>query len=124
MRCTYISVANFHSNYSLPSANRSINDVITLTQGFSAAEKDLTSQVVTLVQLLLVMAATNVIGECSFPAMRRIKTCLQSTMLQERLNANMILHVHKESTDAFNLQYLSNEFVSKSDYRKSKFPVY
>ncbi len=45
-------------------------------------------------------------------------------MLQERLNATMVLHVHKESTDAPDLQRLSNEFVSKLDYRKSKFPVY
>ena len=45
-------------------------------------------------------------------------------MLQEHLNATMVLHVHKESTDALNLQQLSNEFVSKSDYRKSEFPVH
>ena len=47
-------------------------------------------------------------------------------MLQERLNATMVLHVHKESMDALNLQRLSNdsEFVSTSDYRKSKFPMY
>ena len=82
------------------------------------------SQVVTLVQLLLVMPATNAISERSFSAMRCIKTYLRSTMLQERLNATMVLHVHKESTDALNLQRLSNEFVSKSDYRKSKFPMY
>ena len=31
----------------------------------------------------------------------------------------MVLHVHKESMDALNLQHLSNEFVSKSGYRKS-----
>ena len=114
----------FYSNYSLPSANASIHDVITLVKGFSTAEKDLMSQVVTLVQLLLVMPATNAISERSFSAMRRIKTYLRSTMLQERLNATMVLHVHKESTDALNLQRLSNEFVSKSDYRKSKFPMY
>ena len=114
----------FHSNYSLPSANGSIHDVIALVQGFSAAEKDLMSQVVTLVKLVLVMPATNAISERSFSAMRRTKTYLRSTMLQERLNATMVLHVHKESSDALNLQQLSNEFVSKSDYRKSKFPVY
>ena len=45
----------FHSNYSLPSANGSIHDVIALVQGFSAAEKDLMSQVVTLVKLVLVI---------------------------------------------------------------------
>ena len=82
------------------------------------------SQVVTLVQLLLVMPATNAISERSFSAMRLIKTYLRSTMLQECLNATMVLHVHKESMDALNLHLSSNEFVSKSDYRKSKFPMY
>lgn len=61
----------FRSNYSLPSANGPIH-VIALVQGFSAAEKDLMSQVVTLVQLVLVMPATNAISERSFSAMRRI----------------------------------------------------
>jgi len=71
----------FHSNYSLPSANGSIHDVITLVQGFSAAEKDLMSQVVTLVKLVLVMPATNAISELSFSTMRHTKTYLRSTML-------------------------------------------
>ena len=70
------------------------------------------SQVATLVKLVLVMPATTTISEHSFSALRRTKTYLRSTMLQERLNATMVLHVHKESTDALNLQCLSNEFVS------------
>ena len=113
-----------HSNYPLPSANGSIHDVIALVQGFSAAENDLMSQVVTLVKSVQVMPATNAISECSFSATRRTKTYLRSTMLQERLNATMVLHVQKESTNALNLQRFSNELVFKSDYRKSKFPVY
>ena len=59
-----------------------------------------------------------------FTAMRRIKTYLRATMSQERLNSIMILHVHKENTDELDLKLFSNEFVSKLDYRKSKFPVY
>ena len=82
------------------------------------------SQVVTLVKLVLVMPATNTISERSFSVLRRTNTYLRSTMLQERLNGTMVLHVHKESMDALNLQRLSNEFVSKSDYCKSKLPVY
>ena len=70
------------------------------------------SQVVTLVKSVQVMPATNAISERSFSAMRRTKTYLRSTMLQEHLNATMVLHVHKESADALNLHRLSNEFVS------------
>ena len=63
----------FHFNHSLPLANGSIRDVITLVQGFSDAE-ELMSQVVILVCLLLVMCATNAISEHSFSAMTCIKT--------------------------------------------------
>ena len=47
------------------------------------------SEVVKLVRLLLVMPAMNAVSERSFSAMRRIKTYLRSTMLQECLNAAM-----------------------------------
>ena len=93
-------------------------------QGFSAAEKDLMSQVVILVQLVMVIPATNAISERSFSAMRIIKTYLRSAVLQEQLNATMVLHIHKKSTDALKVQCLNNEFVSTSDYRYSKFPEY
>ena len=43
------------------------------------------SQVILVMKLILVMPATNASSECSFSAMRRVKSCLQSTMTQERL---------------------------------------
>ena len=51
-------------------------------------------------KLLLVMPATNAVGERSFPALRREKTYLSSTAGDSRLNHNMMLHVHKDGTDA------------------------
>ena len=110
--CLYCSHAFDNKLLTNALYKRAIHDVIALVQ------------VVTLVKLVLVMPAINAISERSFSAMRRTKTYLRSTMLQECLNATIVLHVHKESTDALNLQRLSNEFVSKSNYRKSKFPVY
>jgi len=77
-------------------------------------------EVVKLVRLLLVMPATNAISERSFSAMRRIKTYLRSTMSQGRLNATMVLHIHKDLTDQLDLQSVAKCFISKSDYRKSK----
>ena len=84
------------TSYLLTLYKRAIHNVIALVQGFSTAEKDLMSQVVTPVKLVLVMPATNAISERSFSAMRRTKTYLRSTMLQKRLNAAIVLHVHKE----------------------------
>ena len=75
-------------------------------------------------RLLLVMPAMNSVSERSFSCMRRIKTYLRSTMLQERLNVVMVLHVHKQLTDDLDLKVISNNFVSKVDQHKTKFPMY
>ena len=66
------------------------------------------------------MPATNAISDRSFSAMRRIKTYLRSTMSQGRLNAVMVLNVHKNRTDNLDLMSVCKEFALKSDYRKSK----
>jgi len=65
----------------------------------------------------LVMPALNAMSERSFidlSALRRVKAYLRSTMRQDRLNYLMILHVHKELTDALDL---TNEFVCGSERR-------
>ena len=110
----------FYANY--PTEKRTcIYDILSLVKGMSVGEKLLMAQVVKLVRLLLVMPATNAISERSFSAMRRIKTYLRSTMSQGRLNATMVLHIHKDLTDQLDLQSVAKCFISKSDYRKSKF---
>ena len=48
-------------------------------------------------------------------------TYLRSTMSQERLNNLMILHVHKELTDALDLVHVANEFVRANESRVRSF---
>ena len=76
------------------------------------------SQVSKLLRLLLVMTATNAESECSFSAVRRIKTYLRSTM---SLNHLMLLHVHKNYTDDLNLVDIANDFIADNEYRKHFF---
>ena len=116
-----VQLHTFHTNYKIE-ANMNMYNVIKIVQGMSEPEKSLFSQVVKLTRLLLVIPATNAVSERSFSAMRRIKTYLRSTMLQERLNAVMIMHVHKDLTETLDLPCIANEFCVKSDYRKNKFP--
>ena len=52
------------------------------------------------------------ISEHSFSAMQRLKTYLHSTMGQRRLNAIMLLHVHKEMTDKLSVIDLANTFTN------------
>ena len=46
-----------------------------------------------------------------------MKNTLRSTMFEERLNNVMLLHVHKEETDAADLQEITSLFVSANTKR-------
>ena len=79
------------------------------------------SQVVILAKLLLVMPATNAVSERSFSALKRVKTYLRGSMKDKRLNNLMILHIHKEKTDAMDLVEVANKFVEWKDNRNQIF---
>ena len=86
--------------------------------------KSLLSQVKRPLQLILVMPATNSTSERSFSALRRFKSYLRATMTQERLNYLMLIHVHKERTDALDLKGVINEFIGDSAHRSGIFAKY
>ena len=65
--------------------------------------RSLLSEVVKLINLILVMPATNATSERSFSALKRVKIFLRSSMKQARLNHLMLLHVHKDLTDSLDL---------------------
>lgn len=90
----------------------------------SSAKRNFYDQVVKLVQLVLVMPATNATSERSFSALRRVKNYLRANMLQERLNNLMILHVHKERTDSLDLKVVANEFISSCEHRVRLFGTF
>ena len=86
-------------------------------KSLSPAKKQLIAEVCTVLKLILVMRASNATSERTFSALRRVKTYLRSTTRQDRLNHLMILHVHKDRTDALDLKEVANEFVSGSEHR-------
>jgi hypothetical protein len=83
----------------------------------------LVPHVVTLMKILITVPATSCTAERSFSALKRIKTMLRSTMLQERLNAVTMLHVHKELTDAISVEDIANEFLQANVQRHNAFAV-
>ncbi len=89
----------------------------------TSSQRELYSEVVTLLKIVLVNPSTNSTSEWSFSAMRRIKTYLRSSMSQNRLNAMMILHVHKDRTDKICLPDVAKAFIN-SDHRQSIFGVF
>ena len=92
-----------------------VNDLVTFLQSLDSSRRKLLSEISTLGKLLLVMLATNAVSERSFSALKRVKTYLRSTTGDSRLNHLMMLHVHKDRTDALTLVDVANEFVGEKE---------
>ncbi|CAG2203109.1 unnamed protein product [Mytilus edulis] len=93
------------------------SDITNFFKALSKGERIWLGEVVKVLQLVLVMPATNATSERSFSSLRRMKTYLRSTMTQSRLNNLMVLNVHKEKTDHLNLVAVAREFVFKENRR-------
>ena len=98
-----------------------LQDFIAYAKSLTEAQKSLMSEVCILIKLILVMPATNAINERSFSALRRIKTYLQTTMTQCRLNNLILLHIHQELCEKLDLVDVANAFVVGSEHRLSLF---
>jgi len=98
-----------------------VANVLEFFRSCSPSQCELMSQVSKMVNLLLVMPATNAQSERSFSTVRHVKMYLRATMSQQRLNHLMLLHVHKGQTDALNLVEVANGFICGYDHRKNAF---
>ena len=68
-------------------------------------------------KVILVMPATNALGEKSFSALRRIKNYLRSTMTQKGMNNLMLMSVYKEDADNLSLIDVAENFYSRNTHR-------
>ena len=75
----------------------------------SSFGKSMFSEVNTLLHVYLTVPMTSATAERSFSSLRRVKTYLQSTVSQERLN-HILLHTHKVFIDELNVE-LAKEFI-------------
>ena len=98
-----------------------VNDLVTFLQSLDSSRRKLLSEISTLGKLLLVMPATNAVSERSFSTLKWVKTYLRSTTGDSRLNHLMMLHVHKDRTDALTLVDVANDFVGEKENRKQLF---
>ena len=96
----------------------SFRDIKSYFQDLTSSTCTLFSEVATLMQLVLVLPATNASSERSFSAMRRVKNYFHSTMGQQRFNHLIILHVHKAITDG--LDIIQN-FVTRNEHSEHVF---
>ena len=80
----------------------------------SVAQVRIVSEVSKLVQLLLIMPATNAQSARSISAVRR-----RSSMTQEGLNHLMLLHIHKCHSNSLDLIDVDNDFIDGNEHRKN-----
>ena len=104
----------------LKDADVTLQDVVAYFKDLSPPQRQIYSEVLTALNLILVNPSTNAISERSFSAVRHIKTYLRSTMSQVRVNNLMVLHIHKEKTDNLSMVDVANKFVN-SEHRMSCF---
>ena len=105
-------------------SNVSFKDIKSFLQGLTISTHSLFSEVITLMQLVLVLPAKNAMSKHSFLAMRRGKNYLCSTMGQERFNHLMVLHVHKSITDSLDIIQVANDFVSCNEHWEHVFGMF
>ena len=96
-------------------------DVLRQVKGLSKGQKLLIGEVVKFLKLVIVIPATNAVSKRSFSAMMRLYTYLRTNISQNRLNNIMVLHVHKEKTDALKMVNVANQFVFVSEHRLKQF---
>jgi len=87
----------------------------------SKEERGLIINVIKIIKLVLVGAATSATPERSFSLARRLKTWLRSTMTQKRFNSLAILSTHQLLTDGLSLVKFANEFVYAKPNRLNVF---
>ena len=84
--------------------------------------KECIPEVCKIVELILVLPASNATPERSFSKLKLIKTHLRSTMSAERLNHFMILGLYTEMVDNLNVDKIATEFISRYEIRKKTWP--
>ena len=113
-----VQLASFSNNYS--EEDKSLQGIIQYFEK-SPGMKIFYSEIYKLIQLILIIPASNASSERYFSVLKRIKSCLRSTMSQERLNHCMITSIYKEELMKIDMFEVLNRFVSASEYRKTVF---
>jgi hypothetical protein len=104
---TELRMFHKHKKYS------SLSEAAGLLRMMSMEMRSLFPEVEKLIKLLLVCPAATAEAERSFSALRRLKTWLRNTMLQDRLNHVAVCHVHQEKLDELNIMPLMRDFIAR-----------
>ena len=74
---------------------------------------------VTILSFTWMRASGGIPAERTFSSLRHLKTFLQSTMTQPRLNNLTIMYVHRDKTEQLNILNIAEKFVCENSRRKT-----
>ena len=97
------------------------DDITKRIMMISKEERFLIGNVIVVIKIVMVGAATSATPERSFSLARRLKTWLRSTMSQKRFNSLAVLSTHQSQTDNLSLVAVANEFVDAKPNRLNVF---
>jgi hypothetical protein len=100
------------------------DDVIMYFQKMEPSSVKYFSEVGKLVELVLVMPATNSTSERCFSKLRLILTHLRTAMTQKRLNHMMIFTIYKEEVDSLDIEEIAKYFVMRNPVRQRIFGTF
>ena len=98
-----------------------MEDIIEHLISMPSSSRKMISEVVKILELILVLPATNATSERTFSKLRLIKTYLRSTMTQGRLNHLMICAIYHEDLDNLDLEEMAFKFVERYIFFKFLF---
>ena len=106
----------------LPKVSR-VTSVRTICEAMNTQNvyKSMLAQVHNLLRLYLTVPITSATSERTFSALRRILTYLRSSMSEQGLNNCMLLHIHKDLTDACDMEQVARDFISVNSERRNYF---
>ena len=101
--------------------NLTFGDIITYFKELGPGVKNLLSEVCKVMELVLVLPASNATPARNFLKLRTIKTYLRSKMSPKRLNHFMILGLYTDMVDKLDLTEIAEEFIKTNERREKVF---
>jgi len=72
-----------------------------------------------MIRLYLTVPIISATSERTFSALKHVFTYLRSSMTEKRLNNCLLMHVHKDLLDKYDVVEVAKEFISvKEEHRK------
>ena len=99
-------------------------DILQVFENMKEGMRQMFSQVLILIELVLIMPASNASSERFFSVLPRIKSRMRSTMGQARLNHLVICSIFKDELYEQNLMEILNEFSTANESRRNRYGTF